>query len=141
MKALMAMLLCVSAFAQRPVSMVLDSVNIVKSDANYRMFNVCYHLTNQSGKPITFFLNTNLLVPVVSSSMSHSPHYKLYMNGKSVDVSGVFEAGEVIRRRFANDKEWEVYNDSLRKIGNDPAVWKTNMSRNIAKSKTTLNAG
>ncbi|NMH28548.1 hypothetical protein [Flavobacterium silvaticum] len=134
---MLLLLFAASMFGQRPVDLVLDSVNSSDKDDKYRDYEVCYHITNQTDKPVVFFLNTNSMVPVVSSSLSHAPHYKLYMDGKSVDVSGIFDVGETYRREFKTDAEFYKYQDSLRQYYT-PEQQKKSLSDNIVQSKTSL---
>lgn len=129
---------CFSAAAQRPVELVFDSITTDDSDASRRKYTLSYHITNLTDKPVSFFLNTNSIVPVVSSSMSYSPHYKLYKDGKSVDVSGVFTIGEVM---WESEAHYIRYVDSVAKAKPDPETIKKSISDHILQSLTQLKPG
>ncbi|RZJ69159.1 hypothetical protein [Flavobacterium sp.] len=136
-KWLWILLISVGCFGQRSLELVLDSVKTDNSETRFRTFHISYHITNKLNKPATFFLNTNLIVPVVASSMSHCPHHKLYQNGKSVDVAGIFEQPT---RKLTPEESWKL-NDSLRRISADPNDWRARMSKSIIESMKTLSPG
>lgn len=129
---------CVSAAAQKPVELVFDSIATDDSDASRRKYTLYYHITNLTAKPVSFFLDTYSIVPVVSSSMSYSPHYKLYKDGKSIDVSGVFTIGEVM---WKSEAHYMRYVDSVAKAKPDPEALKKSISDHILASYTQLGPG
>ncbi|RZJ68614.1 MAG: hypothetical protein EOO50_00085 [Flavobacterium sp.] len=138
MKWLLILLVSTGCFAQRPLELILDSIKTDNSNPESRTFHLSYHITNNTNKPATFFLRTDHIVPVVASSMSHCPHYKLYQNGNSVDVSGIFSVPN--SRNLTHEQHLKLQ-DSLREISSNPETWKKRMSESITKSKTTLAAG
>ncbi len=108
-------IIMVSAASQnRPIEMVFDSISTDNSRQNERVFNLHFHIKNNSENEIAFILDTKSMVPVVSSSSSPAPHYKLFKDGKSVDAAQIFSFGRISERDFKNQEEYRIYTDSLR---------------------------
>jgi hypothetical protein len=98
MKQLLLCVFCLTAFSAQsqtpPVEIVLDSIKTDKTQKESRTFTVYYHVTNLSYGPISFFLNTDSMVPLIASAVSIVPHYELFQDNKPVRVSRIFETGE-----------------------------------------------
>lgn len=129
---------CFSAAAQRPVELVFDSITTDDSNVSRRKYTLSYHIANLTNKPVSFFLNTRSIVPVVSSSMSYSPHYKLYKDGKSVDASGVFTTGELM---WTSMEAYRKYIDSIQKAEPGIEAMKKRQSDLIMASLVQLKPG
>ncbi|RYZ78857.1 MAG: hypothetical protein EOP06_28300, partial [Proteobacteria bacterium] len=132
------LILCFSSIAQRPVELVFDAIQTEDSNTTDRTFRLTYYLTNTSNKPISFLLNLSDIVPVVSSSMSFSPHYKLYKDGKSVDVAGVFTSGS---QRATSMESYKKYVDSIRELETNVPLRKFREGKAIMERIVRLNAG
>lgn len=98
--------------AQRPVAISLERIVTDDSDVEQRKFTLHYRISNLTDRPAAFFLNPQAIVPVVSSSGAYAPHFKLYKDGKSVDLANVFTWGE---RLWKDEKDYQRYVDSVSK--------------------------
>ncbi|MBD3581974.1 hypothetical protein [Flavobacterium selenitireducens] len=106
-----------SMLAQKPLAIGLLDIKTDRSKTGVRLYNISYSLTNETDRPIAFFLTTTEgFIPQISSSSSAYVHYRLFQDGKPVDAPGVFTFGVAT---WMSDAEMERKLNSVRSENRD----------------------
>lgn len=101
---------------ERPVEIVLDSIKTDSREIGTRVFTLHYHIQNLTGKTVSFFLNTDSMVPLAASSMSIVPHYQLLQDSRALEVSGIFTISETKEFNIAEIIGSEKNEDTIHAI-------------------------
>lgn len=87
---LFLLLFPVIASAQQPLQLVIDTILVDDSDALVRKFDIRYHITNTTNRPLSFYLDPETTIANAASSMTLHTVYKIYQNGVFQDMDGPF---------------------------------------------------
>lgn len=70
----------------------IDSVSVDDSQAAGRDFRIHFRIRNIADTNVSFFLETNQVMPNGSSSLSNKPFYRIWQGETLMDVSGIFDS-------------------------------------------------
>jgi hypothetical protein len=89
---------------QKALELKIDSITFSDSIPDEREFTINYHLENKTGKAISFFLDTNSIIPNSSGSMRYEPTYKTYQENEFLNIANL---EQVTKKRIEITVDYE----------------------------------